>query len=111
MYLCTKNKKSEFQDILILLHIWGVWCHKFSAEGKQVCIDIQMYDLMHAIDALWLADCMNGLFDTLLVTEQYNKLAMMYEGSRNIRVSKRRKISGILFLVEKCPNSVLLPLI
>ena len=94
MYLCTKNKKIEFQDILI--HICGVWCHKFSAEGKQVCIDIQMYDLMHAIDALWLADCMNGLFDTLLVTEQYNKLAMM-RGAETSEFLKDVKYPGSYF--------------
>ena len=42
------------------------------------CIDIQIYDLVQAFDGLWLADCMNDLFDTLPVEHQDEKLALMY---------------------------------
>ena len=34
-------------------------------RGNEPCIDIQIYDLEKAFDALWLEDCMNDVFDTL----------------------------------------------
>ena len=32
-------------------------------KGKGECIDIQIYDLVKAFDALWLTECMNDLFN------------------------------------------------
>ena len=50
-------------------------------DGKS-CIDIQIYDLVQAFDALWLADCMNDLYDTLPAEQQDEKVALMYEGNK-----------------------------
>ena len=32
-------------------------------RGDDECIDIQIYDLVQAFDALWLDDCLNDVFD------------------------------------------------
>ena len=34
-------------------------------KGKEPCIDLQIYDLEKAYDALWLEKCMNDVFDSL----------------------------------------------
>ena len=59
----------------------------FVLKNREICIDIQIYDLIQAFDALWLADCMNDMYDTLPEEEQDEKLALMYEGSKNTNVA------------------------
>ena len=34
-------------------------------QGEDRCVDIQVYDLEQAFDALWLEDCLNDLYDCL----------------------------------------------
>ena len=48
-------------------------------QGEDKCIDIQIYDLEQAFDALWLEDCLNDLFDSLPEGERDDKLALIYE--------------------------------
>ena len=36
-------------------------------KGEAKCIDIQIYDIKQAFDDLWLQDCMNDLYDLLLL--------------------------------------------
>ena len=43
------------------------------------CIDIQIYDLVQAFDALWLQDCMNDIFDCLPEEKRDRKLALIYQ--------------------------------
>ena len=45
-------------------------------------MDIQIYDLVKAFDALWVADCMNDLWDTLPSQARDDRLALLYESSR-----------------------------
>jgi hypothetical protein len=52
-------------------------------RGKEECIDIQIYDLEKAFDALWLNECMNDLFDTLSEDHRNDKIALLYESNRN----------------------------
>ena len=51
-------------------------------KGNEACIDIQIYDLEKAFDALWLEDCMNDAFDSLSVDKRDDKLALLYESNR-----------------------------
>ena len=50
-------------------------------EGRG-CVDIQIYDLVQAFDALWLQDCMNDMWDCLPESERDRKLALVYETNR-----------------------------
>ena len=51
-------------------------------RGESGCIDIQIYDLVKAFDVLWLADCMNDLWDTLPHQARDDKLGLIYEASK-----------------------------
>ena len=46
-------------------------------KGGEDSIEIQIYDLMKAFDALWLDDCMNDIFDTLPESNTNDKLIMI----------------------------------
>ena len=50
-------------------------------KGKKKCIDMQIYDLVQAFDALWLEDCMNDLYDSLPKEERNDKLSLVYESN------------------------------
>ena len=45
-------------------------------KGGEDCIDIQLYDLIKAFDALWLDDCLNDIFDSLAEHKRNNKLSL-----------------------------------
>ena len=51
-------------------------------KGSEPCVDIQIYDLEKAFDALWLEDCMNDLFDTISKQERDEKIALLYESNK-----------------------------
>ena len=83
------------------------------------CIDIQIYDLVQAFDGLWLADCMNDLYDSIPVDQRDDKLALMYEANVNTtmavntamgqtdRVSIRETVQqGVVFGPIMCSNSI-----
>ena len=50
---------------------------------KRDCIDILIYDLVQAFDSLWLADCMNDLYDILPPNMRDRKLALVYECNKH----------------------------
>ena len=50
-------------------------------------IDICVYDLEKAFDALWIEDCLNDLHDTLPEDQHDDKLALVYESNRNNMVA------------------------
>ena len=52
-------------------------------KDSRSCIDIQIYDLVQAFDALWLKDCMNDIYDILPPTDRGRGLALVYELNRN----------------------------
>ena len=48
-------------------------------NGKEACIDLQLYDLEQAFDALWLSDCMIDIFDTIPSGHRDEKLGLLYK--------------------------------
>ena len=50
-------------------------------QGEAKCIDMQIYDLAQAFDALWLADSMNDLWDTLPTNSCDDRLGLVYQTS------------------------------
>ena len=56
-------------------------------QWKDTCIDIQVYDLQQAFDALWLEDCLNNLYDSLPEHSRDDKLALVYQTNVNNRVA------------------------
>ena len=56
------------------------------------CIDIQIYDLQKAFDALWLNDCMNDLHDTLDKENRNDKIALLYESNRDNLVAVKTAV-------------------
>ena len=56
-------------------------------KGESGCIDIHIYDIIKAFDALWLSDCMNDLWDTLPHSARDDKLGLIYETSKKNEVA------------------------
>ena len=77
------RKKTNICDHLFI--IYGVI--NAVIQGKDTCIDIQVYDLQQAFDALWLEDCLNDLYDSLPEHSRDDKLAMVYQTNVNNRVA------------------------
>ena len=50
-------------------------------KGKGECVDLQIYDLEKAFDALWLEECLNDLFDTLSDEQRDDKIALLFESN------------------------------
>ena len=50
-------------------------------NGGAKCIDIQIYDIIQAFDALWLQDVMNDLFDSLPDSGRNDKLPLLYKAN------------------------------
>ena len=59
---------------------------------EKCCIDICIYDLEKAFDALWLEDCLNDLYDTLPEHQQDDKLALIYEANVNNLVAVKTPV-------------------
>ena len=68
-----------------LFLIYGVINSVLKSESS--CVDIQIYDIVKAFDALWLADCMNDLWDTLPHSAQDDKLGLLFHMSKKNRVA------------------------
>ena len=68
------RKNRNIRDHLFIIH--GVI--KSALEEKE-CLDIQVYDLEQAFDALWLEDCLNDLYDSLPDKARNDKLALVYQ--------------------------------
>ena len=64
-----------------LFIVYGV-INSVLREGRG-CVDIQIYDLVQAFDALWLQDCMNDIWDCLPESQRDRKIALIYETNRN----------------------------
>jgi hypothetical protein len=52
-------------------------------RGEDDPVDIQIYDIEKAFDALWLEDTMNDLVDTIPRSSQDDKIAMIYEANKS----------------------------
>ena len=55
------RKKKNVRNHLFIIYgiIYSV------VQGESGCIDVQIYDLVPAFDALWLDDCLNDVFDAV----------------------------------------------
>ena len=73
------------QSQLVLFIIHGVI--NSVVQAKDRCIDIQVYDIEQAFDALWLEDCSNDLYDSLPDSSRDNKLALIYQTNVNNQVA------------------------
>ena len=73
-------------------------------KGKEPCIDIQIYDLEKAFDALWLEDCMNDVYDSLSEENKDEKVALLYQSNKQNLVA----INTAVGLTERAniPNIV-----
>ena len=56
-------------------------------KGDAEPIDIQIYDIEKAFDALWLDECMNDMYDTFPATQHADKLALLCAGNKNNMVA------------------------
>ena len=56
-------------------------------QGEAGCVDIQIYDLVQAFDALWLEDCLNDVYDALPQDKRDDKLALLYEINNHNKVA------------------------
>ena len=67
-----------------LFIIYGIINTVVKGEAKPV--DIQIYDIQKAFDALWLEESMNDLADTIPQDSHSDKMALLYEGNmRNLQ--------------------------
>ena len=48
-------------------------------KGGEQCIDIQVYDIKKAFDALWMTDCFNDLYDILPTGVRNDKILLLYK--------------------------------
>ena len=48
-------------------------------NGDMKSIDVQIFDLEKAFDALWLEDCLNDMYDTINEESRDDKLALVYK--------------------------------
>ena len=69
------RKRRNIRDHLFI--IYGVI--NSVLQGEDSCIDVQVYDLEQAFDALWLEDTLNDLYDYLPENSRDDKLALIYE--------------------------------
>ena len=69
------RKKRNIRDHLLIIH--GVI--NSVIRGKEEPVDIQIYDLEKAFDALWLEDCLNDIFDNTNSENQNDKISLLYE--------------------------------
>ena len=51
-------------------------------NGNESCVNIQIYDLEKAFDALWLEECLNDVYNTLPVCKRDDKIALLYESNK-----------------------------
>ena len=72
------RRKRNMKDHLLIIH--GIINSIIRGDGE--CIDIQIYDLEKAFDALWLEDCLNDIFDNTPEDKQNDEISLLYESSR-----------------------------
>ena len=72
------RRRRNIKDHLFIIH--GII--NSVIRGDEECVDIQIYDLEKAFDALWLTDCLNDIFDTLPKDKHNDKLSLLYETNR-----------------------------
>ena len=82
------RKNRNIKDHLLIIH--GVI--NSVIRGKEDPIDIQIYDLIKAFDALWLEDCLNDIYDSASQTNQNDKLSLLYESNKVNKVAVKTAV-------------------
>ena len=82
------RRKRNVKDHLLIIH--GVI--NSVVRGNEECIDIQVYDLEKAFDALWLEDCLNDIFDNLPEDNQNDKISLLYESNKTNLVAVKTRV-------------------
>ena len=77
------RKKRNIKNHLFIIH--GII--NSVVNGQEECVDIHIYDLVKAFDALWVADCMNDLWDTLPAQARDDRLGLLYQSTRTNMVA------------------------
>ena len=88
-------------------------------KEEKGCKDVCIYDIEKCFDALWIEDVLNDLHDSLPNDKQDNKLALVYEASKNnfvaiktpVGLTDRRNLQNIVtqggtFGPIECANSI-----
>ena len=71
-------RKKNIKNHLFI--IYGIINSVVNGQGK--CLDLLIFDLIKAFDALWVADSMNDLWDTLPHQQRDDRLGLVFESSR-----------------------------
>ena len=71
------RKDKNIRNHLFVIH----WVINSVLNEEKNPIDIQIYDLEQAFDALWLEDCLNDVFDNLSDEERDDKIVLVYESN------------------------------
>ena len=77
------RKSRNIRDHVFILH--GIINSVVS--GGQDCVDIQIFDIQKAFDALWMDECFNDLFDVIPSKNQNEKIALLYKSNINNHVA------------------------
>ena len=56
-------------------------------KGESKPVDLNLYDLVQCFDSMWLDEAMNNLYDTIDKKERDDKLALIYEGNKEVEVA------------------------
>ena len=81
------RRKRNIKDHLLIIH--GVI--NSVVRGNEKCIDIQIYDIEKAFDALWLEDSLNDIFDNIAEENRNDKISLLYESNRTNLVPHSRQ--------------------
>ena len=77
------RRKRNIKDHLLIIH--GII--NAVVKGDEECIDVQIYDIEKAFDALWLEECLNDIFDNLPAENKNDKLSLLYESNKKNMVA------------------------
>ena len=72
------RKGRNIRNHLFIIH--GIINSAVKSESD--CVDIHIYDIVKAFDALWLSDCLNDLWDTLPHSARDDRLGLLFETSK-----------------------------
>ena len=73
------RKKMNIKNHLFI--IYGIMNSVIRGEDEPV--DLQIYDIEKAFDALWLEDTMNDMVDSIPLSSQDDKIAMINEANKS----------------------------